>query len=78
MKNWIKNLGKKLDEKTSPDKPLFTQDGIERGVLRLLLMLLVYAITRTFIIKGIAIWQFFLIDMMIYGGERLVKLRKKK
>jgi hypothetical protein len=78
MKDWIKNMRKKLDERTSPDAPILTQDAVERFILRVLLMVLVYAITTTFIIKGVQVWQFVVVDGMIYAGESILKLKKKK
>jgi hypothetical protein len=69
---WNKFL-EKLDKKTSPTEPLLTGNMVERFFLRLLLMVLVYVVINTFIIP-LKIWEFIVIDALIYVSEFLQNL----
>lgn len=67
----------KLDKKTSPDAPLLTGRMVEMFFLRLLLMVLMYVVINTFIIP-LKIWQFVIIDMLMYGSQFLQNLLSRK
>ncbi len=64
MKKIIEHFKTEWNKKTDPNKPIFTGVMVQMFILRILLVVFVYILTRTFIVQ-LNLLQLFLIDALL-------------
>ena len=77
----FKEIGRKIKEewnkKTDPDAPIFTGNMVHNFLLRLLIMLLMYALINVFIVR-LSVLKFIMLDALYYVAEWFVRLVRKR